>query len=325
MKIYRLIFVLVCGLTLFLLKGETQAQGKYPNRAIELVVPMGAGGATDIICRVYSEELARILQVPVTVVNRPGGSGIQGTAYVTRAKKDGYTLLHSSEGAIITLPIISKEVPYDPLKELFPMGNFTTAPSVIAVKSDSPFKTLNDLVEYARKNPGKLKSTSGFLWNASHVDLEIFCANTKIKIPTIPYEAGGEAIAALLGGHVDLVSLTISTVKPHIKAGKIRGLVYTSKIKSPELPDIPNTAELGYPSENFTPWFGIFAPAGLPQPVLDVLIPAVEKTFKNPEVVQKAASLDYVSKYMNPEEFRRFIEEQTRVLRRIAETALIKK
>ena len=108
-------------------------------------------------------------------------------------------------------------------------------------------------------------------------------------------------MAALLGGHVDLVSLTISTLNPHIRAGKLRGLAYTSKTKTPDFLDIPTAAELGYASENFTPWWGIFAPAGLPQPILDVLVPAVEKTFKNPEIIRKATDLDYTYKYMGPE------------------------
>jgi len=326
MKPYRFVFAVVCGLALFVVAGGVQAQEKYPSRSIELVVVVAPGGSGDLSCRSYSEELARVLKVPVTVVNRPGGSGVQGTAYVVRAKKDGYTILHDNESPTITLPIISKEATYDTLKDLIPLGHFASIHNVIAVRSDSPFKTLEELVEYARKNPGKLRSSSGGLWNASHVDLEIFCANANIKIVTIPFASSGEALPNLLGGHLDLMSSTTSTVGPHIKAGKLRGLAYTTKTRDPNYPDIPTLTELGYTHESYAGWFGVFAPAGVPQEVLNVLIPAVEKTFKNPEVVQRAAKVGVTARYMGPEEFRKYMESQRAIMEKIArDNNLIKK
>jgi tripartite-type tricarboxylate transporter receptor subunit TctC len=185
---------------------------------------------------------------------------------------------------------------------------------------------LEELVEYARKNPGKLKSSSGALWNSSHVDLEIFCASTNIKIVSIPFASSGEAVPNLLGGHLDLMSSTSSTLGPHIKAGKVRGLAYTTKIRDPNYPDIPTATELGYPCESYDGWFGVFVPAGVPQHVLNILIPALEKTFKNPEVVQRATKVGCTVKYRDPEEFRKYIESRKPIMEKIAQDAnLIKK
>jgi tripartite-type tricarboxylate transporter receptor subunit TctC len=227
MKVHRFVVTLVCGLAFLGFVGGLQAQEKFPSRPVELTVVMAPGGVADLSARIYSDELNKLLNVPVTVVNRAGGGGTLGTAYAARARKDGYTLVQVNEGPILTMPIISKEVTYDPLKDLTPLVHFVTMPSFIAVRSDSPFKTLDDLVAYAKQNPGKLRNSTGPLWTSSHVGLEIFCTTTNIKIVTIPYGSGGEAVAALLGGNLDLVSLVPSAVAPHIKAGKVRALAFT--------------------------------------------------------------------------------------------------
>jgi tripartite-type tricarboxylate transporter receptor subunit TctC len=321
MKVHRFIFALVCGLAFLGFVGGLQAQEKYPSRPVELTVVMAPGGVADLAARIYSEELNKLLKVPVTVVNRAGGSGTQGTAYAARARNDGYTLVQVNESPILTMPIISKEVTYDPLKDLTPLAYFVTMPSFIAVRSDSPFKTLDDLVAYARQNPGKLRNSTGPLWTSSHVGLEIFCTSANIKIVTIPYGSGGEAVAALLGGNLDLISLVPSAVAPHIKAGKIRALAFTSRIKDPNFPDVPTTEQLGYRHETFDGWLGVFAPSGIPQQTLDVLVPALEKTFKNPDIVERFAKIGCIVQYMGPKEFKSYIEARIPIMRKIAQDA----
>ena len=319
MKAHRFFIAVVCGLVFLGFSGGLQAQEKYPSRPVELTVVMAPGGVADLSARIYSDELNRLLKVPVTVVNRAGGGGTQGTAYAARARKDGYTLVQVNESPILTMPIISKEVTYDPLKDLTPLAHFVTLPSFLAVRSDSPFKTLDDLVAYAKKNPGKLRNSTGPLWTASHVGLEVFCDSANIKIMTIPYGSGGEAVAALLGGNLDLISLVPSAVAPHIKAGKIRALAFTSKIKDPNFPEVPTTNQLGYRHENFDGWLGLFAPAGIPQQSLDVLVPALEKTFKNPEIVERFAKIGTIVQYMGPKEFKSYIETRIPIMRKIAQ------
>ncbi len=313
---------LVCGLTLITFLGGAQAQEKYPNRPIELVVPFGPGGVADVVARIYSEELARVLKVPIIVVNRAGGSGIQGTMYVIRAKKDGYTLLAPPSTPILLPPVITpKEAPYDPLKDIVPLGRFGDVPSVFGVRSDPPFQTLDELIEYARKNPGKLNNSSVGLAEEGYLNLEILCARSKIKIISIPFKSGAESMNALLGGHVDMTSSTITAQGAQIKAGKLRGLAITSKTRHPDFPNIPTTAELGYPDVNFLIWFGIFAPAGVPQAILNVLVPAVEKVFKNPEVVQRATTAGIRAEYKTPEELRYIIESDIRIVEKVAQDA----
>lgn len=317
MKDWRLV-CFICVFSVIAFQGVGNAQAKYPNRPIELVIPMAPGGSADITARLYTEELSKELKVPVNVVNRAGGAGIQGSAYVARAKKDGYTLLQGSATYLVIMPIISNEATYDPLKDFTPLGYFISVPSIFDVRSDSPFKTLNDLVDYARKNPGKLKNGAGGLGTVSYFNLEILCAKNNINITTIPFKSGGEALPALLGGHVDMISGTLSSEAPQIKAGKLRGLAITSKTRHPDFPEIPTTAELGYPYVNLSTWQGVFAPAGVPPSVVNTLVPALEKIFKNPEIRQRAVKAGYEPDWKGPEEFRKFVESEIRAVEKIA-------
>ena len=317
------ILCLIFALVLFAFSMAGQTQEKYPHRPIEVVVPFGPGGVADVIARIYSEELSRELKVSITVVNRAGGTGIQGTIYVINSKKDGYTLLGAAGTSLYIMPAISKEATYDSLKELFPLGHFGSVPNMFSVRSDSPFQTLNELVEYARKNPGKLKNAASGLGNEGYFNVEILCAKNNIKIPTIPFKSGGESAAAVLGGHTDLTADTLLIMGPHIKAGKLRGLAVTSKTRHPDFPNIPTTAELGHPDVNFRVWLGIYAPAGVPQQVLDVLIPVVEKVFNNPDVVRRATNAGLTVEFMGPEKFRKFIESAIIVAEKVAKEANI--
>jgi tripartite-type tricarboxylate transporter receptor subunit TctC len=318
-------FGLVVGLVLFGFFTAAQAEDKYPSRAIELVVPFGPGGAASVTARSYSDNLSKVLKVPITVVNRAGGTGIQGATYVIKSKKDGYTLLASTDTPLMVMPVISKEVTYDPLKDLIPIGHIGTAPAVFAVKSDSPFKTLAELVEYARKNPGKLKNTSSGIGTESFFNLQLLCQKEKIKITTIPFKSGGEVMVSILGGHTDLSSSSLPSLGSQLKAGTLRGLGISTKKRHPDFPNIPTTAEAGYPDVNLAVWMALFVPAGVPQEVIDVLVPAVEKTFKDPDVVQRAANAGLIVEYLGPEETRKLLELGIGIIKKLApEAGLIK-
>ena len=315
-------FWLIAAIGLLIYPAGVQAEEKFPSRPIELVVPMGPGGATDIAARCYSEELARELKVSVSVVNRAGGTGIQGTTYVTKSRKDGYTLLASHAAPITTMPIINKKaVPYNAMTDLLPLGQFGYVPSLIVVRSESPFKTLKDLVEYARKNPDKLRSAQGGIGTASHFNQMVLTARTGVKVISVPFQSGAESVTALLGGHVDMAANTLPAVAEHIKAGKLRGLSITTPKRSPQLPDVPTTAEAGYPFVNFIGWYGVFAPAGVPQPVLDVLVRTFQKVFTSPEVKRRAEAAGFEMDYNNPKDFRAFIEEEIIVTEKLAKEA----
>ena len=312
---------LIFGSILFGFLGMAHGADKYPTRAIELVVPFNPGGAADMGARAYSDVLARHLGVPITVVNRAGGTGIQGTTYVVRGKKDGYTLLGSTDTPLMVMPVISKEVTYDPLKDVVPIGYFGYAPSIFAVKADSPFKTLAELIDYVRKNPGKLKNASAGPGAESNFNLQLLCYKENLKIGSIPFKSGGEAVVALLGGHTDMSSNTVASLGPHLKAGTLRGLAVSSKKRHPDFPNIPTTAELGHPDLNFEVWIALFAPGGVPQHVIDVLIPAVEKAFKDPEARQRAMNAGLVVDYLGPQETAKLLESGLATIRRVAKAA----
>ena len=316
---------LVFGLVLLGSFVGVQAEDKYPSRPIELVVPFGPGGSADLAARCYSDDLAKILNVTVNAVNRPGGTGVQGTTYVINSKKDGYTLLGATDTPLLIMPVINKEVTYDPLKDIIPIGRFAHVYSFFAVRSDSPFKTLPELIDYARKNPGKLKNGCAGLGTEAHFNLEVLCSKAKIKIITIPFKSGGENAAALLGGHVDLSSSSVASLGKQVKAGKLRVLAISSEKRHPDFPDVPTTAELGYPESNFAVWTGVFAPSGVPQEVINVLAPAVEKAFKDPEAAKRAANLGMEVKYMGPAELRKNMESEIKLIKEVAaEAGLVK-
>lgn len=306
---YRFL-LLLCGFTVLFFSGTTQAQEKYPHRTIELVVPYSPGGSNDVAARIYTAKLSQLLKVPITVVNRGGGGGVQGSIYAAHAKKDGYTLLAGGQGTVVVAPLISTEATYDPLKDLTPLGYFGSVPSVFAVRNDAPFKSFGDLVEYARKNPGKLMNAAGGMATSSQFNLDILCAKNNLNITSVPFKGGGEATVALLGGHVDMTSSGVLTLGPQIRAGQLRALAITSKKRFPAFPDIPTTTELGYPDLNFVLWVGALAPSGLPQSVLNVLLPAVEKAFKDREVIDKASKAYFMADYKGPAAFRSLLESE---------------
>jgi tripartite-type tricarboxylate transporter receptor subunit TctC len=317
---------LVCTFILLISIGFVQAQEKYPSRPIELVVTMAPGGFADIAARIYGEELSQILKTPVNVVNRPGGTGIVATTYVLRSPKDGYTLLQGASSTQIIATIVNKEATFDTLKDLIALGYFGSVPCAFSVRTDSPIKTLNDLIEYARKNPGKLKNGAGGVATESDFDLAILCMKNNIKISTVPFSSGGEALPALLGGHVDMATSTMATFGPSVKGGKLRVLAVTSEKRHPDFPEIPTTAELGHPYISFYPWVGVFAPTGIPTAVQNVLVPAIEKAFKNPEVISRAAKANITVEYKGPEEYRKLIAQDLEVLTKVAQEAnMIKK
>ncbi len=309
------------ALILFAVFGIASAEDKYPARPIELVVPFAPGGTGDLTARSYSDELARTLKVPITVVNRAGGSGIQGTKYVISGKKDGYRLLAATDTPLVLVPVVNKEATYDPLKDVVPIGYFGYSPLIFAVKSDSPFKTLAELVDYARKNPGRMKTAITGFGTEGHFNVELLSHKEKIKITPIPFKSGGESLVALLGGHVDMAVSSITSLGPQVKGGTIRALAICFRSRHPDFPNIASTAELGYPDVNLATWTALFAPAGVPKQVVDVLVPAAEKAFKNPEVIQRGTQAGVVVEYMGPDGVRKLMESGIQLVRRVAQDA----
>jgi tripartite-type tricarboxylate transporter receptor subunit TctC len=284
----------------------------YPNRPIQLIIPGAAGSILDIAGRMTGEELSKILGTQLVPVAKPGAGFTLGTDFVVRSKKDGYTLAYTNSASIVFTRVVSQEtVPYDPDKDLEPLGLHLFFPNAIAVQATAPWKTFGELLDYGKKNPEKIRVSTTGIGSTSHFNLQLIESLSGAQFTHVPFKGGESVITALLGGHVEMTFDAVSKIKPHVDAGKMRILLVTSKV--PDLPNVPTITELGYKQEMFTSWFGVYGPAGLPEEVKKVLIPAVEKAIKNPELKAKIEKMDFVVQYKSPAEQRKLaIDEYER-------------
>jgi tripartite-type tricarboxylate transporter receptor subunit TctC len=295
------------------------AQG-YPNQAISVVMPLAPGDAADIACRAMAEELSKLLKVPIIVVNKPGAGGTLGTDSAVKAKKDGYTILLTNNAALIYNRILTPEsVQYDPFKDLTPLGLATRFPLLLIVRPDAPYKSFNELVEFSKKNPGKVRVGTVGAGSVGHFTLEIINSLTGAGLTMVPFKGASPGVTALLGGHVEGGLLALGTLVSHIKSGAMKGILASHKI--PEYPEIPTLLQLGYRQNLFGVWLAFFAPAGVPAEVTKALVPAIEKAVKDPAVVSKLAGLGMVQDYLPPEKLFAEIREEHRTVEEIAKKA----
>jgi tripartite-type tricarboxylate transporter receptor subunit TctC len=293
-----------------------QAQ-PYPNRPIQLIIPIPAGGGGDVNGRLLVEDLTKILGQQIVVVNKPGASDTLGTDALAKSKKDGYTLGYTSSAAMVFARVTNPEsVPYDPVKDFDPLGSHTFFPLCVAVQASSPWKTFNDLIEYAKKNPGKLRVSTAGVGSTANFDVEITKTLTGVEFTHVPFKGGEAVVTALLGGHVEVSFDIVGKFVPHVEAGKVRILLVSRKISF--LPSVPTITELGYKRELLSGWHGLFAPAGLPEDVKKVLIPAIKKAVNQPETKAKIEKTGYVVEYRSPEEQRRLITNDYETAQAIA-------
>ena len=264
------------------------AQGKYPQRTVTLVVPTPPGGSTDFTARLIVEPLTRALGQPVIVDNRPGASGNIGNQFVARSKPDGYTLLMAYSGYQVGNPHLFKDAGWDPLKDFVPVAMVTRAPQVFAIPSTLPVNSLQELIAYAKKNPGKLNYASSGNGSIQHIAGELFKQLTGTFITHIPYRGSGPAVQDLLAGTVDLHITTPASVVSHIKSGRLRALAVTSAKRLPSLPDVPTATEAGLKGYDLDSWFALYAPAGTPAAIVQQLNAEVNKILQMPEVRKKA-------------------------------------
>jgi tripartite-type tricarboxylate transporter receptor subunit TctC len=223
---------------------------------------------------------------------------------VVKSKKDGYTLLYANTSAVVYAKASNPEiVPYDPAKDLEPLGLHCFFPLTVAVQEGSPWKTFGELVDYARKNPGNVRVSTPGQGSIDHFNLEIIKSLTGTQFTMVPFKGGAAAITALLGGHVDVACIANSHSGPHVKAGKLSILLLTNKMR--EFPSVPTITELGYKQDLLSAWFALFAPAGISEEVKKVLVPAIEKAIKNPELEAKIEKLGFIVDYKSPAELKK--------------------
>jgi len=271
----------------------------FPSGPISIVVPLAPGDAADISARTMAEVMAARLNVPVLLVNRPGAGGALGASTVVQAKKDGQTILFAQNSALTFRPAVDPQaVPYDPQKDLVPLGISSRTPSVLAVRADAPYRTLSGLLEHAKKNPEKVYIGHPGSGSVGEFCIRLINTLTGAGLVPVPHTGAAPAVTALRGGHVDGVVLALGALGAQIKAGTLRGLATSNKVA--EYADIPTLQELGYKEELFGVWFSFLAPAGIPEDARKALVAAVEEAVKAPAVAAKLAPLGILQSYGSP-------------------------
>jgi tripartite-type tricarboxylate transporter receptor subunit TctC len=295
------------------------AQG-YPNRPINLIIPMAPGDGVDVAGRIMADGLATLLKVAVTPLNKPGAGGVVGTDLATKSKNDGYTLLIAHNSVITTAKILHPEdVNYDPFKDLTPLGLTTVTPTLITAKKDLPFKHLRELVEYSKKNPGKVRCGTPGVGTLADFNVPIITNLTGADISVVPFKGASPAITALLGGHIEIAASAITPVIDHLRSGEARGLVISKKLR--EFPMIPTLKELGYQQDIFGVWFAFFAPAGIPTQAKERLVTAIEKVTRDPAIVSRMAKMGLIQEFVTPDQLFKDMAEEYKVSKEIARTA----
>ena len=259
-----------------------QARAAYPDRPLRIVVPFTPGGGTDLIARQLAKGLTQELGQTVVVENRPGGSTIIGTENVAKSPPDGYTLLMATFAHAVN-PAIHKKLPYDTDRAFAPVAMIGKSPNVLVVPPNSPFKSVQEILTYARAHPGKLTFGSYGNGTSAHLAGELFKSLAKVDILHVPYKGAGPGINDLIGGQIDMIFSTSASVSGHIKSGQLRALAVTTKQRSPAYPDVPTVAQAGEAGYFVDSWYGVFVPNGTPAAVIDTLNAAIRKASGDPD------------------------------------------
>ncbi len=298
--------------------GTSVAQAQpYPNRPIQLIIPIPAGGGGDVNARLLIEELGKTLGVQIVAVNKPGAADTLGTNATAKSKNDGYTIGYTGSAALVAARVMNPEnVHYDSLKDFDHLGLHVYFPLALAVQASSPWKTFGELVDYAKKNPGKIRVSTIGVGGMSHLNVELIQSLAGIQLNHIPFKGGEAVTAALLGGHVEASADAIGKFMPHVEAGKLRVLVLSRKFSL--APNVPTMKELGYKEDLFSSWFSLTAPAGIPEEAKKVLIPAIEKSINSPAVKTKIENSGYIFDYKSPAELRKIIVNDYETIRALA-------
>jgi tripartite-type tricarboxylate transporter receptor subunit TctC len=274
-------------------------------------VPQAPGSATDNIARLVAPELAKNLGQPVVVDNRPGGALTIGIDAVAKSAPDGYTLGMGPVGALAITRHMVEKLPYDIERDLQPVALITIGYMLLAASPKAPFSNVRELIDYAKRNPGRLSNASSSNGSPGHVSGELFKYMTGTDIVHVPYKGGAPAIADLIAGNVQLMFESTNSIAPHVKAGRVRALAVSGATRAQSLPDVPTLMEAGVPGYEVTAWTGVIAPAGLPRPMLDRLNGAVNAAIAEPRTKERLAQLGSEGGGGTPEDYAALIRRDS--------------
>jgi len=287
--------------------GAVVAQETYPVKPVRIIVPVGAGGATDIVARTLGQQLASSWKEQVIVDNRPGGGSNIGSEAAARATADGYTLLLAQPALTVNVSLYTK-LAYDPIRDFSAVTLVGTSTNVLVVHPSLAAHSLKDLIALGKAKPGQLTFASSGNGTTLHMSGELFKSMTGVNMQHVPYKGASQAATDLLGGHVDMAFVSLASVVPQLNAKKLRALAVTSERRSPLMPDLPTFAEAGLPDFEIYGWFGIVVPAGTPRKIVERLFSDIRGALRRPEFVQVlgASGIDPAGS-ASPEAFAAFL------------------
>lgn len=293
---------------LSLAAGAASAQS-WPTQPVRWIVPYPAGGGTDVVARTVASGLEKPLGQTIVVENRPGAATIIGATAIAQAEANGYMVGTADSGTLAFNPSLYAKLSYDPSKFTY-IGGIAKFPLLLAVNVNSPFKTVDDVIQATKKEPGKLSAASAGAGSPHHLALELFKQRTNANVLHVPYKGAAPAVQDLLGGQVDLMFIDLASGLPNVKAGKLRVLAAATPERVAALPDVPTMAEQGVPNFTAYAWQGLVGPAGLPEPVVKKLAADLEATLKSPAVSQKILDMGVIPMPMSSQDFKAYAEQE---------------
>jgi tripartite-type tricarboxylate transporter receptor subunit TctC len=295
----------------------------YPAKPIRLVVPSSPGGGTDITGRILAQKLTELLRQQVLVDNRAGAGTRIGNEIVAKSAPDGYTLLMGLSTLAI-IPAVYKSVSYDAVKDFAPISQAVSVPNVLVVHPSLPARSVKALIALGKSRPRDLVAGSAGSGTSPHLSLELFMSMAGIEIVHVPYKGSGPGVVALVSGEVSMFFPSVPSATPHIKANRVRPLGVTTATRADVLPDVPSIAEAGLPGYEATQWFGVLAPAGTPQAIVDRLHKEIVVALKSPDVVKQLSTQGAQIVASSPEQFAAYIRAETQKWAAVVKAAGIK-
>ena len=293
---------------LCLASGVLLAQA-FPSKPVRLIVTYPPGGSSDLMARIIGQKLNEHWGQPVVIESKPGAAGSIGMEYAARQPADGYTFVIGNLQPASVNPLITK-VPYNIDRDFIPVALTTTGPNILVVPAASPFKSLGDLLAAARAKPGAINFATSGPGSLSHLAAELIMRQANVKMAHIPYKGGGQAIIDVIAGQVQMIVSDALPVAQHLKSGKVRPLAITSAKRSPLFPDIPTFAEGGLQGLAVVNWWGVFLPAGTPQPIVNQLHAGLVKVMADPDLKERFAGLGVEAHASTQDEFRAFMASE---------------